>query len=270
MYEPLAPLPTFNALAKSPELVSVLDKVRFGPLSDDYEYGEFLWFIREYPRVYRHHYDHAGHRLSAIHQAYQDHHTSAEALIRRNFDHPTREGGTLQEYSYSNRDVSPIYWDFESYLQAISSALDIVARVVGTAFKQDTPPNFNRFCKKAPDSELKDVFVRAQYRWVKRMKAYRDCFIHFTSIDTLLTVQIKRYSGVWQLRTKLPINPEARDIISFRYSRRVELLRYATTVWKHLAAFDRSVAKVLWRLYKQGSYPQKTSGLFFLGRGVSS
>ncbi len=47
MYEPLAPLPTFNALAKSPELVSVLDKVRFGPLSDDYEYGEFLWFIRE-------------------------------------------------------------------------------------------------------------------------------------------------------------------------------------------------------------------------------
>ena len=278
MRDPLVPLPTLPALREqSPEIVHVLDKVRFGPLREIYEYDEFIWFIREYPRVYRHHYDHAEYRLFSIYRAYQENHAHAEALISREFDLPVYEDGTsrevshsdLQEMSYSNQEVPPIYWDFESYLQAISSALDIAARIVGTAFKQDTPPYFNRFCRTAPDSELKDVFVRAQRRWVKRMKAYRDCFVHYTSAETHLTVKIVRYGGAWQLRMKLPVNPQARDILLFRYSRRVELLRYAITLWKHLAAFDRAVAKILWRLYKQEAYPQKTSRLFFSGKGTN-
>ncbi len=199
MQKPLAPLPPFAPLCESPELVIVLDKIRFGPLSDDYEYGEFLWFIREYPRAYRHHFDHAEHRLSSIRRAYEKRPAEAETLLRREPD--------PRECWVSDPDVYRIYWDFESYLQAVSSSLDIVARVVGTAYKGHTPANFNRFCKTAPESELKDVFVRAQRRWVQRMKAYRDCFTHFTPVNTLLGMDIQQYSDAWQLRAKILVIP---------------------------------------------------------------
>jgi hypothetical protein len=109
---------------------------------------------------------------------------------------------------------------------------------------------------------LKDVFLRAQHRWVERMKTYRDCFVHHTPIDTLLTMKIESYSDVFELRGSLPVNPEVHDILSFRYSRRVELLKYATTVWRHLAAFDRAVAKIVWLLYRQGAYPERINRLF--------
>ncbi len=263
MQKQLASLPTFKPLGRqSPELVRVLDKVRFGPLREVCEYDEFIWFIREYPRVYRHHYDHAEHRLRSLREAYQEHHAAAKALIDRNFDHPVGAEGTPSGYAYYDRTVLPIYWDFESYLQAVSITLDVAARVVGTAFKQGAPQTFNRFCKNAPEGELKDAFLSAQRRWVKRMKAYRDCFVHHTSIDTLLTMEIKSYPDAWELRGKLPINPGVHNILSFRYSRRVELLKYATTVWKHLAAFDRAIAMSLWRSYKRGTYPQEISRLF--------
>lgn len=162
--------------------------------------------------------------------------------------------------------MPPIYWDFESYLQAISSALDIAARIAGTAYKQSTPPNFNRFCKTSPDGDLRDLFLRAKGLWVRRMKEYRDCFTHFTPAETLLMLHLKQYADEFQLRGKIPVNPQARDILDFRYSRRVELFHYATTVRKHMVAFDRAVATLLWRQYKRGTYPQQLTGLFFLGQ----
>lgn len=262
MQKPLAPLPTFKPLGmQSPELVRVFDKIRFGPLREVFEYDEFVWFVREYPRVYRHHYDHAEHRLTSIYGAYREHHIKAQALLSGDLKQSV-EADTFLEYSYSDRTVLPIYWNFESYLQAVSIALDVMARIAGTAFKQGAPHTFNRFCKKAPESPLKDVFLCAQHRWVERMKTYRDCFVHHTSIDTLLTMQVESYSDVFELRGTLPVNPEVHDILSFRYSRRVELLKYASIVWRHLAAFDRAVANTVWHLYRQGVYPLKIDRLF--------
>jgi hypothetical protein len=257
MQKPLAPLPTFKPLGRqSPDLVKVFDKIRFGPLGDAYEYDEFIWFVREYPRVYRHHYKHAEYRLTSIHQAYREHHVKTQELLSGEFKQSVEED-TFLGYSYSNRMVLPIYWDFESYLQAVSSTLDVTARIAGTAFKQGAPHSFNRFCKRAPDGVLKVVFLRAHHRWVERMKTYRDCFVHHTPIDTLLTMQIESYSDVFELRGSLPVNPEVHDILLFRYSRRVELLKYAITVWRHLAAFDRAVAKIVLATVQEGTLPRK-------------
>lgn len=266
MRKPLAPLPEFKPFENSPELVRIHDKIRRGPLCEQDEYLEFWWFSREYSRVYRHHLDHAEYRLGSIQRAFQKHHAKAEGLIRRKLEND--EGGASEFLGYSFRDpnVPPIYWDFESYLQAVSSALDTAARIAGTAYKQNTPANFNRFCKKAPDGDLKDLFLRAQRLWVLQMKEYRDCFTHFTPAETLLSLHIEQFADVYQLRGKIPVNPQARDILRFRYSRRVELFHYATAVWKHIVAFDRAVAALLWRRYRQGTYPQQFTGLFFLGQ----
>ncbi len=216
--KPLAPIPTFLPLASSPQLVRILDRIRSGPLEESDEHAEFCWFIREYPRIYRHHFGHAEYRLAAIRRAYEYHRTQAEAELAR-----IKNADSFIESHHMASGRTPystfaIYWDFESLLQAVSSALDIATRIVGTAYKGDTPPNFNRFCKTAPQSNLKEVFVAAKTRWVNKMKAYRDCFTHYTPVDTILSVNLVHYADVFELRAKLPINPESREILRFRFN----------------------------------------------------
>src|SRR5207244_2983725 len=146
------------------------------------------------------------------------------------------------ELAVSNLEVQRIYWDFESFLSEISMSLDLLARVVSPAFKQESPPSFNRLCKWAAPDPLVNIFRQAQSRWVKRMKDYRDCFTHYTPVDTLLSVGLRRYPDAWEYRAKLPINPNVREIMGFRYNRRTELLRYAIKVRKDMALLDRRVA----------------------------
>jgi hypothetical protein len=67
---PILPLPQLPNFSKSPNLVKVLDSVRFA--LDSEEYGEFYWFAREYPRIYRYHLDHAEYRLKTIYSVYPE------------------------------------------------------------------------------------------------------------------------------------------------------------------------------------------------------
>ena len=90
---------------------------------------------------------------------------------------------------------------------------------------------------------------------------------HFTPTDPILSVQVNEYADVWEARAKLPVNPEAREILRFRYNRRVEVLRYGIQTYKRLLAFDRAIAKEISRLHRIGKYPRKRTGLFQLGRG---
>jgi hypothetical protein len=266
MNKNIAAIPDFEALKFSPEIVRALDEIRFGPLCDDDQFAEFCWFIREYPRILRHHVEHAECRLESIQQAYKSQFEMAtERLASEDDPDNLLSFSTVAKHHVNYRSVNA-YWDFESFLQSASAALDIAARIVGTAYRGDTPPNFNRFCKTAPASKLKEIFIHNQSRWVKKMKAYRDCFIHYTSVDTILSINVVQYADAWEVRGKLPINPEAREILRFRYSRRTELLRYAIYTWKNLLAFDRAVAGEIRRLYRVGEYPKRHKSLFHLGR----
>lgn len=88
--------------------------------------------------------------------------------------------------------------------------------------------------------------------------------MHFTPVDTVLSVGLDQYSDGFHIFAKLPANPAVRDILGFRYSRRVELLAYGSTVWRHMSALDRAIAKQVMLLYKQGSYPMRITRLFFV------
>jgi hypothetical protein len=252
---PLPAMPNHD----SPQVVRVLDLVRDELDSKD-GFEEFCWFAREYPRCYRFHFDGADFRLRSMHELlYSIHHELAEQVAAAT-DSQIFEVGT------GNLLVNRLYWDFESYLSEVSVALDLLARVVGPAFKQESPPSFNRLCKKAEPHVVLDLFRRAQRGWVQRLKDYRDCFVHYTPVDTLLIVTLRKSATGWELRAKLPINPNVREIIGFRYSRRTELMRYAIDVHRHLTAFDRVVAKTLWALYRKGAFPVRKEGLFFVGK----
>jgi hypothetical protein len=254
-------LPPFRTL--SPEVVRVLDQIRSelderdNKNSTD-EYAEFTWFAREYPRCYRYHLDCADFRLKTI----LDHYRQIGADLARE----AMRNPSAVQIAVSNKLVYKIYWDFESFLSAINIALDLLARIVGTAYKEEMPPNFGRFCKKLGGVGPLRIMKKAQQRWVDRLKDYRDCFMHYTPVDTLLSISLVRGVNGFEIRGKLPVNPNVRDILGFRYSRRIELLKYACSVQRNMTALDRAVAKEIDRAFAKGEYPKRTSHLFFVGR----
>jgi len=257
---PVLPVPTLPPIREheSPKVVLILDRIR-RELDERDGLEEFCWFAREYPRCYRFHLNGADFRLRTMHGLLRRVYTElAESAIDSTED--------MFEVATGNEYVDQLYWDFESYLSEINVALDLLARVVGPAFEQESPPSFNKLCKQNQQHVIIDLFQKAQRMWVQRLKDYRDCFMHYTPVDTLLVVTLRKYQTGWEIRAKLPVNPNVREILGFRYSRRVELMRYAITTHKHLATFDRTVAEAIWRLYRNGNFPVRKNHLFFVGR----
>lgn len=254
---PLPNLPKFDI--GSPRVVKVLDSIRFeiDKHDDEGEFFEFYWFIREYPRIYRHHLDCAEYRLTEIHKTYADAMNYFGQKINSKVNNSF-------EFAISNKSIFAMYWDFESFLSAINTALDILARIVGTAYSEQTPVSFNKLCNKNLDGIVKDL-RRAKTVWVSRMKDYRDCFTHYTPVDTILSINARLYSDGWEIRSKLPTNPNSRDILKFKYTRKTELLRYAISTYKHMMALDKLVANKINRLYKLEEYPKRTNNLFQIG-----
>lgn len=252
----LPALPTFSK--GSPAVVLIHDKIR-RELDDVEGFEEFCWFAREYPRCYRFHVDGAEFRLESLYSLMRKLRSELAGRI-------SAPDGDTFEVGLTDIRVAQIYWDFESFLSEVSIALDLLARVVGPAFREESPPSFNRLCKWRGSHPLLDVFRRAQKRWVNRLKDYRDCFTHYTPVDTMLMVVLRRYPDRWEVRAKLPTNPNVREILGFRFSRRVELLRYALRVYSDMVALDRGVARILSSLYRQKKYPVRKDRLFFVGR----
>lgn len=240
----------------SPEIVRVLNIIRQELDDKDAEkYGEFCWFAREYPRCYRYHLECADFRLRTIHELYIDVHTDLSKLLSPD----------SYETAIADRRAQQIYWDFESFLSEINIALDLLARVVGPAFETQMPINFNGLCKKQNSNSILQKMQSARRRWGLKLKDYRDCFVHYTPVDTMLSVSLVQRSDGFHIRGKLPSNPNIRDILGFRFSKRVELLKYACTVYKHLTALDRAVAKEILRAYRRNEYPMRLTNLFFIG-----
>lgn len=252
----VAPLPRFPA--GSPAVVLAYDRMR-RELEDDDELAEFCWFAREYPRCYRFHMDGAEFRLKSLHALMF---SLSGDLVKRAIEATEN----TWELAASDLRVEQVYWDFESMLSEINVALDLLTRVVGPAFHLQAPANFNKFCKLSEQHPLVDAFRSAQKSWVSRLKDYRDCFMHYTPVDTLLMVRIRRYANGWQLRASLPTNPNVREILGFRFSRRTELFRYAIASYRRMVAFDKQVAAIVWSEYKAGRFPKRRDGLFFVGR----
>lgn len=253
---------------ESPEVVKLLDRIRFALDSQD-DHAEFCLFAREYPRCYRFHMDAADHRLKTIHRFLQgirgDLLASSGEAARIAATVSEVEIDGVFEHAVFNHAVHQVYWEFESFLSEVCISLDLLARVLSPCFSQESPPSFQRLTRWGADHPVTDILKRADLRWVRRLKDYRDCFTHYTPVDTMLHVtMVLRQSG-WELRAKLPVNPNVREILGFRYSRRVELMRYAIGVHRSMTGLDRAVARCLARLFRDGRFPVRTTNLFFVG-----
>lgn len=254
------PIPALRALRQfeSPAIVKVFDRIRRA-LHDADGFEEFCWFAREYPRCYRFHTDAAQHRLESVHHQMN---AVAEQLLA---DMKGKSSESF-EHGVSGRHVDQIYWDFESFLSEVCISLDMLARVVSPAFQQQAPPSFSKLCRWPFSHPLLDSLRRAQGTWVQLVKDYRDCFVHYTPVDTLLIVSLRHYPDGWQLRAPLPTNPNAREILGFRYSKRRELLTYAVRTYAALMTLDRQVARKITMLFNADQFPKRREGLFYVGR----
>ena len=249
--------PTFEP----PYVVRVLDGIRFQVMDchPSGEMDEFAWFAREYPRVYGHHMECAEFRINTIAKLYAELHLELVGRLHAN--------DQIVELTQSDLRVKRIYWDFESLLCEIGSALDSLVRIVGLAYKQEMPPSFSRFCRKEISGDpFSAVFRSAQERWVNRMKDYRDCFVHYTPTDTHLSVRLVRRTRGYETRCKLPINPNERDITRFRFPLSVDVLRYALSLRRRMLALDKSVGSLLKDAHVGHRYPVRAHGLFTVGR----
>jgi hypothetical protein len=256
----ILPLPNLPVFPKfSPWLVRILDGIsdELCQLNDE-EFAEFYCFARQYPRIYRYHLDHAEHRLKQIYQRYHETHITRTTELKNGTP-------TYTYHSVSDRKSYEIYWDFESYLSAINSALDILARVAGTAYPAQVPVSFNKLCAKPELSGVVELLRYAKSKWVTRLKDYRDCFTHYTPVEEHPLVTFWQSANGWEIRCKLPTNPNVREMMSFRYSRRVELLKYSIATYRNMMTLDKKVAEEIRRLYQAGNYPMRTKNLFFLG-----
>jgi hypothetical protein len=254
----IIPLPQMPSLRQqSPDVVRVLDRIRF-ELDKDDSYAEFAWFAREYPRVFRHHFEHAEHRLDLIHAGYVEAHEW--------FTHEIRKADTnASSFARGDIRVMQIHWDFEAFLNCVGSALDVLARIVGVGYRQQLPISFSRLCASNAQGELVGALREAKSRWVDRLKDYRDCFVHYTPSETLLMISCNLYHNGWETRLRLPVNPNSRDILHFRYSRRSHVLKYAVAVHRHLVALDRRVARIMAAQYAAGDFPVRIHNLFSVG-----
>jgi len=168
--------------------------------------------------------------------------------------------------SYGNIETYVLYWNFETYLSAISSALDILARIVGTAYDEQLPVSFNKLCSKQNLHGAVELLRKAKDNWVNRLRDYRDCFVHYTPVDTMLSIDAYEYNDGWQIRAKIPGNPNVRDISGFKSSRRYDLLRYSCAIYRHMTALDRSIGDAILKLYRANQYPKRIHNLFFVGK----
>ena len=164
-------------------LVRILDRIRLELTKayPDGEMNEVAWFLREYPRAYRYHLACADFRLETIARLYQELHLELAPKVTKD--------DNLFEVSQSDRRVQRIYWDFESFLTGIGISLDLLARIAGAAYKNEMPPSFSCFCRKsASDDTILTLFQAAQGKWINDLKDYRGCFMHYTPVNTMLSI----------------------------------------------------------------------------------
>lgn len=242
-----------------PEIVPVLDKIRMELEKKGRKYDEFCWFVREYPRFYRHHTNNLEYRIQSIHRLYEYHRKEFRKRVNLEEHKHTVE---MADYSVLS---SSIYWDFEALLNATSSALDILARISGIAYPTQTPITFNDLVKKKDLNGIVDLFRQAKVDWIDEMKAYRDCFVHWTPVDSTVFIRAYRLSKNWKMWCKIPTNPKTKTAVVFKFSRKVDLLRYSISIHNNLVKLDYQIAKQMQELYTAGEFPKRINNLFFLG-----
>ena len=168
--------------------------------------------------------------------------------------------------AFGDRTCSLVHWEFEALLNAAGASLDVIARLIGPAYSENTPVSFSRFCKKKHLSGYADDLRQAEEQWVTKLKSYRDCFVHYTPSDTLLMFSTVNRRNKAHLHFRVPVNPDSRDITLFRWSVNRDLLRTAIEFRRRIHALDKKLATRMKKDHRLKLFPIRRGHLLQIGR----
>jgi hypothetical protein len=172
--------------------------------------------------------------------------------------------------SISGHLITHLYWEFEALLNAMSAALDVLSRLCGLEFSEQTPISLNNFSKKKDLMGTAAIFREERGKWIDQMKDLRDCFVHYTPIDSIPYLTFYRTPKKWKVYAKLPVNPNVRIADQFKFSRRLDVLKYSLELFAKFVDLDDRVAKYLDALHGNGQFPKRKDNLFNLGQRTRS
>ena len=238
-------------------IVKKLDEIRFEIEEKGDEYFEFHWFAREYPRFLRYHIDNIKFRLNTIGKLYELH---KKELLDKN------KSDEIYEMAISSEKSTQIYWEFEAFLNATSAALDIISRISGLAYSEQTPIALNKITKKKELTGIVDILRKAKTDWIDEMKDYRDCFVHYTPVDSRVYVTVYKSTKSWKMWCKIPTNPNIRNAEKFEFSKKRDLLSYSNNIFKQIIKLDKQIAEKISELYINKEYPKRIENLFNIGQ----
>jgi hypothetical protein len=254
----IAEIPLFKK--SSPKIVLTYDKMRFELEKVDAEkHAEFYWYAREFPRYFRYHFDNIEYRLTKIHKLYSFH------LEDFKSKYDSKRDENCYEMTISNPYTFQVYWEFEALLNAISTALDILARISGLEFIDQTPVSLNNLAKKKDLFGVVEILRNAKLDWIDEMKNLRDCFVHYSPVDSRPYLTFYRTETMWKIWGKLPTNPNIRVADAFEFSKNLDLLKYSIKLYEKLNILDNDISIYIENLY-EGHFPKRIENLFFIGR----
>ncbi len=128
------------------------------------------------------------------------------------------------------------YYEFDALISAARRSYDISRFLLGNLFstkKKNIPRNFLKtlsVCDKIPDK----LYKRLNKSWSifgEKLKLYRDCIHHYSSIDfSLSSAFMKKLNDkIWSVSILIPDNPEVRSKKKLEFKKNIDALTYG---WK--------------------------------------
>ena len=203
----------------------------------------------KHARYFEHYYDHAKFRLKNIHVNY--------GRMAEYFANEHKKCGNTNLHQVWSDESNQIFWDFEDYITAIRTSLDILTVICRPAYKGDTPRTFFDYCEFSITDPLHDLFEKANINWAGTMRNYRVQYIHYAPINDVPAIRLLKHGSDFELNARIPDSPlKTPGSKKFTYEKNIDVLTYSIDLFNHLSAFETSVATEIELLSKNREYPK--------------
>jgi len=192
-----------------------------------------LFQLLERLPTYFFHSEHAEFRLKGIYNKYQLAHACYSDVV-----------DDLDEREFASEELKglgeAILWDFQAFLSSLTTAVDLLHELTESL-------NSNRHVRALRaevenlDHNPMQIFSKADKRWIRKLKKYCLSAQRYPLFDQDEKIGVARHSDGWELRIKLPTNPESAGSGDLRFSRRNEVLRFALNMFKCWRALDAAL-----------------------------
>lgn len=215
---------------------------------------QFRDFTETMSFYYDHYYEHAKQRLISIHGNY--------CLIAEDFS------DSLKKYP-NTRNISglmaeQVYWDFEDYLAAMRSLLDIYIMLCRAASSApgSFPSSFsvlkerdsNKVRELVKLTTLYPILKDAYNSWAKEMIDYRNFYMHYAPFEEVHSTRVIVSESMLKINHRLPDSLKVKNL-KFEYYKNKDVFEYSIEIFRKNDELQSALANEICSLNLLGNYP---------------